>query len=568
MDSHEVTNRLRKLPSFSANGLGNRVRQRRWYLDRQKKETKGTKSVAAGAKKLGITELEYRGIENDLGLVQDEQGARIREILSDSTVIQNWAQFLEMEYDQLDRWVNRERHKIQKKLKRSMGSGDAVHYEKEFEAAKQGFIEKYKEVTDSPDIPKNVRLALTNIGKYSKELFKLPVLPMPLFIILRALYESDDSADDIHKIKLPDNGDEVLTDYIRRLPYIGNYIFYSANRIYYASQPKQSFSEVFNVLSKERLKTLLHVMIQDVGVYDIPKDLFDLQRFLEFHTEGLMMARLLKPKLPSEINYEVLEMGLALQGLGTYELYHLISPSLSQEEANARDRINYSLDDDAIYWIDYYFHPVLSAMLAANWKLPAAAIELVLNHHDENISQVSPECAALKLINRCTQEKFEFDNRDSVLEYLDDYPQLQLDLEGLFDIVTTMSSLRKDMIRRSTSIMESGKNFNEVASHKGMGQYKYEEQSGGFVRKYKSKEDARLDLDAQKGLIADCLELLFEFTQRIHRIKEGESKEAFQERIFNLQLASEVVKHDYEKVAKRFGMKEDELLHRLAQMDR
>ena len=552
----DVEQRLRQNLSYDDFGIGDFLRQRRIHL-KNKTANKEKYSTAAAAKFLGISEEEYRGIELKKGALNDELGVTIRQILNDPIKLKKLSDFLDIPYRKIERRVTKSIRQLEGKLKKCIGARDSLLYQKDMKQAAEQFSKQYAEYFShhlkGEKLPGNIRKAIANIDKYSFSMFKLPVLPIPLFTILFSLKDAPQDLDFLHQVELATGQNETLSDYVRRCPYIGSFLFYAANRIFFLDEPKKSFVDCFHTLTVEQFKILLVVMLRNSGIYSYIDDLPALQSFFQFHTETLMMAKLLKSKLPDEVNYDELEMLLAMQNLGTLMLFVILVPSLNDENRQGTENtVVYNISREELEIFRYHYHPVLSAMMAGNWKYDFKIQKALLEHHSKEWHKVSPENAVLKLINRCTNEAYS-QNENTLLDYLQDYPQLKLELDDLFSVVCSMESLQNELLRQSSSMLEDkSRQVSDAKKFNKLGEQSFEVKSE-VVKIYK-QTNIQAHPQILRAVINDCHEFYNELLNDVIFIRDHESQQSFQHRSFYLQMACEVVMYDHDHVAKKHNI--------------
>ncbi|MFH1356594.1 MAG: hypothetical protein ABII18_05615 [bacterium] len=572
--------KAKQAPIYDDFGLGVKVYMRRNYL-KKKRGSKGNKEAIDAAKAMGIDLDDYRGIERKKSGMTNEEGKRIREILNDVDKVEKLAVFLEVEFDSLYHWIENSQKKVRKILKNSCSEvKEKVESNIIAEAqaqARKNLTEQYCNLFQKDKLDDHVLLALNNIEKYAPQFSKLPSLPQPLFIVLNALLENPKHIKDLDKITVFTGFEENMCDYLENCPQFASFLFYAANKIFYSDSQKGSYRECFKPMTVERLTTLLYVMVNKVGLYEFAQDLKPLQKFHEFHSLGMMMAKLLKAHLPLNVDYDVLQKGLALQGIGTYILYIVLSPSMGEEDAqkliiNKRKHMFYNLEDNVLDMVNYHYHPIISAILAANWGYDEAVIKLLLSHHDSDVNKVMPECAALKLINRFVDEDFRVATREDVAKKLDDYPQLDIPLEPVFNSVCEMDKLKDEMIRASSSMIDvRSRQASQVTNDKikTFTDKNIEVRQGGVVKIFPgyNSTDFRFEPEYLTALTNECYYLLNALNERITTKREDETYDQFGKRMTYMQLALDVINHSFDVVAKKADMSVEDLKKMLKKIE-
>ncbi|MBF0105500.1 MAG: hypothetical protein HQM16_09265 [Deltaproteobacteria bacterium] len=568
------------IPMYDDFQLGFKIYKRRLYL-KSKKGAKGIKSVEEAAKAMEIDIRDYIGIEKRKSGLNNEEGMRIRHILNDVEKVDKLASFLEMDPNRLRQWIMSSQRKIKKKLKDSCGhqvvTPESVMLMNQRELIRKAFTKRYCEYFDRDALDVDMVTALNNIEKYSQRITKLPFLPQPLFILLNAISEQKDFTLDLDKIRVFTGEDENLSDYIECCPLINASVLYAANAIFDPDAPKKSYKDCFKPMSLERLSMLLFVMIYKVGIYEFAKDLRQLQEYHEFHTLGLKMAKLLKPHLPSNVDYNVLQQALTLQGIGTNVLYNILAPSLSEEEStracvSKEKHLQYNLTYSEMDLINHFYHPYVSAQVAFNWGYDEKVVNILLEHHSEDYSSVAPECACLKLINRFNDKDFRIENKDDIDLMINDFEQLKINRDDLFTVVCEMDRLKDEMIKASSSLIDvkssQAKKVTQEKIKSFSGKVK-ESRMSGIIQIYEgdyTAKDFRFDPEYLLALKNECYLLINSLYENLLTRRDNEPYEKFEKRALNLQLAADVVMSSHDVVAKRLGVDVLELKNRLGRI--
>ncbi|MBF0104213.1 MAG: hypothetical protein HQM16_02690 [Deltaproteobacteria bacterium] len=530
---------------------------------------------------MGINAQEYVGIERRKSGLGNEVGVRIREILNDIDKIEKLANFLEMDPDRLHQWVMQSRKGVARKLQNSCGEHfspiESTLLLNGWQKVRTDFTKDYCRRFNKKEPDGDIETVLNNIEKYSRRITKIPFLPQPLFIILNAILGSKDSTD-LDKINVFTGEDENMSDFLEFCPNYSSALLYASNKLFDSDHPKKSFRDCFKPMSRERLAVLLYIMIHKIGIYEFSQDLRPLQKFHEFHTLGARMAEQLKPHLTEAISYDCLQNGLAMQGIGTYVLYVILCPSLKKEESVRVEHLNkkylyYNLGDAELDLINYHYHPVVSAQLASNWGFDEAIIKLLLDHHNDRYESVSPECACLKLINRFVDQDFRIESRDDIDLMLFDFQQLSINKDDLFNIVVKMDRLKDEMIKASSSLIDTRSRQAAEAKNERIKTFTDRETKrfrGGLVTMLPAaiNEDiVRFEPEYLMALKNECHLLLNVLYEHVTSKRENETYEKFTGRILLLQLALDVVMSDYGVVAQRMGISVEDLKRKLQKID-
>ncbi|MBF0104480.1 MAG: hypothetical protein HQM16_04030 [Deltaproteobacteria bacterium] len=327
-------------------------------------------------------------------------------------------------------------------------------------------------------------------------------------------------------------------------------------------------------MSKERFAVLLYMMLHKIGIYEFVKDLEPLQMFHEFHSLALRMAGMIKPLLPSDVNYDLLQQGIAMQGLGTYALFVMLSPSLQEESednefVSKQQYIRYNLDDEILQSINYHFHPVISAEIASNWGYDEPVVKLLLEHHNLAYHELSKECAYLKMINRFTDKDFRIAFRENLDDFMCDLPQIDLDKEELFKIVRMMDNLKDNLIQSSSSLIcvksKEAKKVTEerIKSFTGKNVVRRQNVSLSIDLENYDAADFRFEPDYLKALTHECYAMQNSLYERVTSKRENETYKKFGERMETLQAAMDVLATNHDIVAKRMDCDVNELKLRI-----
>ncbi|MBF0106355.1 MAG: hypothetical protein HQM16_13640 [Deltaproteobacteria bacterium] len=571
------TGKEKQAPLYDDFGLGFKIYKRRIYLKR-KKGVSGNKTTEDAAKALGIDVDDYIGIERRKSGLRSDVGVRIREILNDIDKIEKLAIFLEMDSDRLHQWIMSAQDSIERKLKYSVGHDfepiESALLLNSWGSVKKEFTEAYCKRFNKNEIDSDIKTVLNNVEKYSKRITKVPFLPQPLFIMLNAILGPKDPAVGLDKINVFTGEDENMCDFLEFCPNYSSAFLYASNKLFDSDNPKRNLRDCFKPMSKERLSILLYVMIHKIGIYEFNEDLKPLQKFHEFHTLGMRMAELLKPHLSENISYDVLQNGLAMQGIGTYILYVILCPSLKKEESSRVGHFNkkylyYNLNNAELDLINYYYHPIVSAQLATNWGYDETVVKLLLDHHNNDYKDISPECACLKLINRLVDQDFRIKDRDDIDIMLSDFEQLTINREDLFNIVCKMDRLKDELIKASSSLIDTRSKQAAEAKKERIKTFTDREtelRHGGIIKIFPgaiNEDSVRFEPEYLLALKNECHLMLNLLHESVTSKRENEAYEKFTNRMLLLQLALDVVMSNHEVVAQRMGITVEDLKRKL-----
>ena len=562
-DPDHITQKAKNL-TYPYMHFGMKLYMRRSRLKNRNKETAEKYSVKTAAKILEIDKDHYRAIE-------------CGKMLPEGRLIAKLASFLEMDIPRLVNWCQYARNKAQIKSESDASAHNALNYTSDWELALSSFKKWYCAAHDCDELTPRLAKTLKRLEQDVHRIYKLPLLPMPLFLMLSTFLE--ESAGKTHLYEIPQivfEG-EHMAAYLERDPYLGPFALYVANKTFWCQSPKSTLRDCLNTLTIEQFRVILFLAFELGGLYGFSNDLSVLQRYHEFNSHGVLLARLLKKRLKDEFpgNYDHLSMGLAMQGLGTYAFFSILKPSLSHDEIPARGDVKQEsykeLDPDILDRINYDFHPVVSGMIAANWGFDKDLVRLLIDHHEPLSADTTPTCAMLKLINHFTDHDFEASDRQQIEDKLAQFSQLNISADALFETLCEMEVLKDKIVEESSSvIVQRSVEASEVTQTRIKTMMSSNKPvQAGVARIYEIPNESafRFDPHYQRALINEDHVLLSAFRSQVTALQKGESLEKYGERMKNLQLALMALSFpDHDNIAERAHLTVDEIRNRLIRL--
>jgi len=405
----------------------------------------------------------------------------------------------------------------------------------------------------------------------------LPVLPMNFILICDALF-SVEAQKYKHLCEYRDfiTKGESLAGFLSRDLYFGPFIFFAANMLYFAEKPFQNLEDCFDSLTFAQFKNLFLLACVQNGIYEIETDIPRLQQHADFSSLSCLfvreLERELKNNVPSEINFSILYQACLLQGVGQYVLFAKLRSSILNYDTshleNDDDSSTSALDSQLFREILWSLHPVVSAIIGANWLFPKAVLDILLTHHDHPVSRVNPNTALLKIINFFVDKDFPKIEKADLDDLMKAYPQVKIPAEALYKVSQKLAEIKTDLYERSSTLIEE--NNQALAEHFALGSKKPAETGKPHIAPEKNlqaplkRSDFRFDPKFQailknvaheryERLLADML-----LAQKNEPLKKLTERQA----AFNLGL-SYLLSKNIEDVAKDFGISVDEVLLRL-----
>lgn len=540
--------------------FGAKVSMRRMALERKYREPKYTREGTAIV--LKMSEQDYKAIESGKKPLPVE----FMPILADH---------LRVPVQNVMHWHKTGITKFRRLMKETGETEGALKYSNEWKEFSKQFIDRYCEDYNLKEVEPRVLRVLNRLEKDVYRINMLELLPMSTFLILSTLVEQGQDATYLHEIKSVVLEDEGLAPYIERVPSLALYTWYAANELFFEDDPKKSLHDCLNILSIEQFKIIFFALLDNANIYNYSDDLSALQKFDEFSSHGILMARVLKKHLknnfPKEVNYDELIMGLAAQGLGIQAFYSILKPSLLEDDmsiqATTKQSAYKGIDDVLLERLNRELHPILSAIIASNWKMNDQVVALVMDHHKQPTGEVSVTCALLKLINTFVDDRFDTKDRAKVLQELEKYPQLQLDEGQLLEVLHKMRYLRDEIVQQSSSIINSKSKEASKVTQDYIQDFAEKSKKGdvpaGHVKliELPTESSVRFNPELQRALIHECYFLSQRFTSEMRGMRKGESFEGWKERSVALELALQSLKTESVKsVAHKCNLKPEDLL--------
>ena len=511
------------------------------------RESRGIRSKQM-AEFLGVPPLEYRRYESG-------------ECLPNKPMMLELARILNIDIAKIRQWSVYSSRKLEKKVLKG-----ALAYEDDLNKVFDHIGELYEKIYETK-IDKVADHSLKNLHKNLTRIFDVPLLPTNFILIMDVLYSEEVRAEKptyLHEITDFVAKNESLAAFVARDPVLGPFCYYTANLIFFKQNPCTDMMGCFNQLTLDQFKELLFIAVARQGLYDVDAEIPVLQQHIEFCSLSAMMVRELKPHLPKTIDFNHLYMAALLQGLGTHVLYTLIQPSLKghgEENAGTADNLYAGLEGDLFQLVVYEAHPVVSAMIAANWNFPKEVLEVLKIHHEHPVKHVTSTCALLKVINFFVDNDFPDLSKQDLSDLMAGYPQVDVPLEAFFRTCVKLQDLKNNLIERSSTILD---HVNSDISHFISQKVKEVGQQRKRPALPPKRSDFRFRPDYQKILKNVAQIRLKDFFMDVLSPRKGEKLPDFGRRVENLHLhAAFAITQDLESLSERFKISIDEVQLRL-----
>jgi len=508
------------------------------------------------AQNLGISFKEYR---------QFEAG----ETLPDQNTLAKIAELLNVNISNLVKYTDKD---IQTFAGRTISKG-AKKYLYYWDIAEQEFKKNWVEHhSDKKNISPTIKNILKDIKKESCLIRTLPLLPLELYLVLDTLldkqYKSTRALKDIQNFVVEN---ENLASYIARDPFLGPFIFVTANKLYFAKKPYDSIEECLNKLSMQQFSDLLYYATALDGIHVQYQDLPALQQFIEFSSLGVLMVRELRKFLPDEVDYNHLYMAALTQGLGTYAFYTTLLPYIESDQFLGElkpNEQNRHEKNTLLHKLNWEFHSIISAMIAANWDLPKEVIQVLIDHHKQPTESVSAVCAALKLVNFFVDCDFPRMQAEEIKDLLLKYPQLKIKTDSLLKVADKMNKMSEYLIEMNSTVLDNKQASTKKTDNVPSEVINLAADSMGtdpvWTHNPPLKNEFRFDAEYSKVLTIDCSKRYDLFLKDKLFPKKGESLLAYGERIQNLQLGHQyAISRDLKDLSARFQLSAEEIAMRL-----
>ncbi len=524
---------------------------RLWRL-REKRNIKSSQM----AEFLGVSTSEYRSYE-------------FGERIPDRQTLIKLARTLEVDVSKLLQWSVYASRKLEDA---PLEGAMALH--KEFDLAVERLLEEYRQFYFTPENKTDlelIRRVSENIKKDVSRTFYLPAMPMSLLMITSALDEAEHDVQFIHEINDFALDRESFAGFMSRDPYMSLFSHYVANLLYFHDSPSKNIQDTFNRLTLEQVKEIVLLATHKHAVYPTDEDLPLLQQQMEFGSVAALMVREMKKILPDSINYENLYQTALMQCVGSYLLYVLIQPSLKgrgEENLPQAPSFYAGITSQIMELMTHHLHPVVSAMIGANWGLDNDVIKALIEHHAQPTQKVSPLCAALKLVNYYTDCDFETIGEKDFAEILTKYPQLSITAEDMLKVSTRMNILRDNLVERSSTLVENSSDLANKVYQERLKKIKTNASYGitpsvAILRPPKRSE-FRFDQEYQKAMVQETLGRLNDLRMQMMSPQKQEGLANFEKRIGNLYLKLDyITTKDLQAVAEKFKLSPDEVKIRL-----
>lgn len=503
-------------------------------------------------------------IANRLGLSLEEYNLVFEsgERTPSQHLILEGCQFLEIDPDRPLRWISyatKVVDKVETPLKGSQAYVKALH------EIIEKVEKKYEKLSDKK-ISQHQRNLLAGIQRDVLKLFALPVLPMNYILIREGLNSIDRSkVKYLHECKDFILEGETLAGFIARDAYIGLFVFYAANKVYFKEAPCKSVVDCFNLLTIEQFENLFFMATYHYGLYEVDEEIPYLQQMNDFTSLAALMVKELGDHLPDNVNPDHLYLAALGQCLGKYTLFYIFHPILvSRREADyLQTNISEGLNDILFSCIITDLHPLISCMVTSNFDLPEDVLETLRFRHKQPIIEVTPLCAALKIINEYVDSDFPVLTMGEVETILSRYPQVDISPDVLYKTTNKLQKMKKKLYERSSQLLEQKVQQTSTYIDEKI-RKKYEQKNSGSPQinfdHPPKRHEFRFDTGLQNLLLNVAYKYQLDFTQSILSPRKGENLSDFQKRVSRLFLKFEyATSKDIEITAQKAGQSVEEV---------
>lgn len=421
-----------------------------------------------------------------------------------------------------------------------------------WERVKKKYFEKTgKELTDSQ---KRI------FGAFKRQLYRVffpPILPFPAAIFLDSIRRNKPHCKYLHEIVDFVLHGETLAGFLARDNLWAPFALSKANLFFFKESPATNFLDCMNRLTIDQFEIIFLVGIVVGGVYTNELELPDLCKHSEFSSRGVLLARALKAHLPSDINFDHLEMVVLLQGVGHHVLYTCLQPSTrngaeidkEDPETSVSDLFYGALDEQLFTDMNYELHPVVSAVMATRWNFPKQVVDVLLEHHEKPTENMSPLCAMLKIINFFSDLDFPAMQEEDLKDWMSAYPQVKISPEALFSALVKLNRDKANFIERSSTMA--------AAAHRDVAKYLADKTGEKPIIE---TSDFFRNPDFLKVVSTACLILVEAAEVKFFLARENEPMEKYLERIKLFQIFLDYAQYEnLHTVAAKLGMTEEEI---------
>ncbi len=442
----------------------------------------------------------------------------------------------------------------------------AMFYSKLFGEGIEKVKKRYKELRGR-DLDRN---QLTIFGRLKNDLYSLfvpPLLPFTCLLILDTLNKTllKKQIKYLHEITDFVMAGESLAGFVARELILGPFIFSAANVSFLHENPSPNIIDCMNRLTVEEFQILFLIAVDVYGIYTVEQELPILQQDAEFASLGAVMVCAMEPCLPKNIDLNYLYMAVLCQGLGKHVLYTTLTPSLKGrgEESLAADDeqdLYAGLDEELFNIIVFELHPTVSAMVLGNWRMPAEVREVLVTHHHHPVSEVSPLCAALKLVNFFVDCDFPSLSKEDLVDLLKAYPQVEISVESLFEVSIKMQKLKQTLMERSSTMAEDASQLVATYVSNKLDKIKDQAQLIPMHKMLNKRTDIRFDQGFLKAAATACLLLIEDLRRSITYPRKNEGIAEFQDRVTTFHFLSSYIKNrDLSSLVQRWKVELEEI---------
>ncbi len=507
------------------------------------------------------------------------------QLLPDPGEMMKIAKALDIDMARLIKWANYSRASVQKFLEKDEIKVPAAKYLNDWKRVCNEFLDEYSRLyLDGLDPGDDIVKLLKGVEKDMLRIFRLPLPPMPLFLLLTTLEEKNITDGNLSLQEIRDfiiDG-ESLAGYVARDMEVGSFTLYTANILFFADAPSKSIPDCLNRLNYRQFCLILTIAIADCGIYDDALDLVYIQQYHEFAGLGALMALKLKPYLQRDIDFNVLYSATLMQGIGTYAFFTVLKTSLTEYDTTMKSiggdskaapsspisAVFKEYADQAFGLLNYHLHPVIAGMIAANWGYPEAVVKCLIDHH-EPVECVDAVCSMLKLINFFVDINFKIIPEAELNGLLARYPQLKISEADLFKVSCDMNKMKSNLVEVSSALVEERSqeiaDYNAKRLKKMSDRYKLENDESE-VRTIK-KSEFRFCPEFMQPLISVVYRHIFNHMNKFFIHQKGESLDDYLLRTKCFQVALPMVLHnDVNVVAQQLKLSVDQVKAILADL--
>ena len=380
----------------------------------------------------------------------------------------------------------------------------------------RAYLEEYENtVKRVQDMAKAWKWEASQIPSFFFEAFKdkllqlssLPVLPETVLLLEEIIANNPKSRKLSEVIGLFGDG-ESQAQFIARDAAQGLFLTRLSNQIYLKDHEEQNPEKNMSQLSIGQFEGLYLSILLDNGIYDNFKNLAFLQQQSEFASLAALMCRLLSPHVSGYIDPEKLYRAVLAQNVGEFALFVIIN---ELEKEWKRDGVTPDIlpAEFVSHWL-YEAHHVVSAILAKRWNCDVQVCDEILHHHERSADDdcpmdgISPFGMTMKMIAWYTDNGFNYVSEAGVSRLLEQYPQIKIDPQNLYDVCFKMFSLRQNLLEVSSAVLMQSIDTDIFAKKK------ISETTDALPRHRIVRQGYRYSVEYQQAVIVQAKNLVYE----------------------------------------------------------